>query len=352
MRESPPQVPPRARRPACGAARRRHFLRRRGVGASAASATPAIEGAPNHAALLSAVVDEMTRKGPSSDRRFFDGALWLGVGSDCWSCRVAPAVGIAALAPDRPDLLPVATTAIDTAIARHRRPDGSFGDPLETTWFANTLGMSEVLLGPYLDPATKARWTDALVGAANNLIGTGHLSYYVNGNINLSITHTLWLAAHITGYPQFAQAYETSLAFTLSPPQGAWNGYGLRLITNPTRPDGADGAGYLAESNGGAAPGSIRNTPRPSSTLPRSLYVLSRDPRVMRLMNLVMNSLLNRVDKTSALDSRFGTRRSGRVPFLTPALSLLVNSGTRPDLEPRLPAQFARRGDYACAGAD
>jgi hypothetical protein len=311
-----------------------------------ASEYPTVSNAQDRTALLSAVVDEMRLKRSASDRRYFADGVWYGVGSACWRCRIGPGIGAAALVPQRPDLLPVAVLTMDRGIALHQKPDGSFGDPLDTAWFADAIGTTYLLLEPYIDQPTAARWKGAVARAADYLIGTGHLSYYVNGNINLSITQAMWLAARLTGDARFGQAYETSWAFTLAPPQTQWPGYGLRWLTAPTRPDWADGSGYLGEAGNGA-PGFDPEYVQVQLDVAASLYVLSRDPRVLTLMNPLINSLLTRVDGTSALDSRGGTRRNGRVPFLTAALGLLAQSG-RTDLASLLPAQFARaRTDYA-----
>ena len=69
----------------------------------------------------------------------------------------------------------------------------------DTTWFANSLGTAYLLVEPYLAPETRTRWSTAVARAADHLIATGHLDYYINGNINLSMTETYWLAARITG---------------------------------------------------------------------------------------------------------------------------------------------------------
>jgi hypothetical protein len=308
--------------------------------ASTARATvSAVAGAPDRDALLAQVVTELQVRDSGSDARYFNAGIWMGRSTDCWPCRVGPAVGAAASAEAHPELLSIVVATMDRGIADQQRSDGSFGDPINTTWFANALGTSYLLVASRIDPATAARWSAAVARAADHLIATGHLAYYVNGNINLSITTTMWLAARITGDPRYAQAYETSLAFTLSPPQAQWPGFGLHAT-------GA-GTGYLAESNGGT-PGLDPVYGQLQVDVASNLYVVSRDPRILELLSTLVNGVLPLVDGQLLLDGRNGTRRGGQPPFLTPAIDLLVGSGSRPDLALLDAAQFGRlRNDYA-----
>ena len=78
------------------------------------------------------------------------------------------------------------------------------------------------------------------------------------------------------------------------------------------------------------------------------LWLFSRDPRVLRLANLLANELLPRVDSSSGLDTSGGTRHpqpNRRAPFLTGGIATLAWAGGRPELASDLPAQLARARD-------
>ena len=67
-------------------------------------------------------------------------------------------------------------------------------------------------------------------------------------------------------------------------------------------------------------------------------------------MNILMNGLLPKVDSSFTLDARNGSRHSLMTPFMTPALSVLVGSGSRPDLASKLAGQLRRvSSEYAGA---
>jgi hypothetical protein len=103
-------------------------------------------------------------------------------------------------------------------------------------------------------------------------------------------------------------------------------------------------AGYLAESGGGA-PGFDPEYAGTQLDVASRLYVLSGDPRALRLANLLTNAVLPRVGGTWLLDTSGGTRHplpDRHVPFTTPALAALAWLGGRSDLAADVPHQFAR----------
>ena len=115
--------------------------------------------------------------------------------------------------------------------------------------------------------------------------------------------------------------------------------------------DGSDGAGYLAES-GGAAPGFDPSYTQVQLDTAADLYVLTHDPTYVRLMNLLFNQLRPRVDLSFTLDATNGTRKDGYAPFMSPALSVLVDSGARPDLASDVAPQLSRiESEYKLAMA-
>ena len=109
-----------------------------------------------------------------------------------------------------------------------------------------------------------------------------------------------------------------------------------------TRPsaNGSDGRGFLTE---GSPPGWDPEYSHLQLDYLAALYSASGDPRVLRLLNLILNQELTRVDpSTFILDARGGTRKDELIPFTSAALPLLVIDGKRPDLAPLLPAAFER----------
>src|SRR4029079_8667659 len=86
--------------------------------------------------------------------------------------------------------------------------------------------------------------------------------------------------------------------FTLHPPQDRWPGFGLQLLdTGPTTGGERGAAGCLAESGGGP-PGFDPEYAGIQLDVVSRLYVLSGDPRALRLANLLTNALLPSVGAT------------------------------------------------------
>jgi hypothetical protein len=273
---------------------------------------------------------------------------------DCFRCNIGPGVAAAAVAASTGDRLAfgLAVLTFDHAIAAHRQADGSFGPPsggetsddIQTMMFANELGTALIALTPQLDPGRIQAWTSALTGAADFLIHNGNLSWYTNGNIVLGNALTMALASRLTGDAKYQAAYEQALAFAIAPDQQLWAGYGLVTTTTPNRPDGPDGAGYLTE-NGGNGPGYDAEATSAQADVATQLFLVNRDPRALRLMNLFMNQIRPRIDTTAwTLDTSGGTLHAqpGRsVGFNSPVLAVLAWQGGRGDLAPLVGSQIA-----------
>ena len=304
--------------------------------------------------LLSHSVAELsTRSGPS-DPRYFQGGVWVSGQDDCFRCNVGPGLAAAALAGASGDTraFTLATQTFDHAIAAHRQPDGSFGPPaageggpsIQTMMFANELGTALVVLKSQLDAARIRTWTVALTGAADYLIHNKDLSFYANGNIALGNAVVMAFAYRVSGQAGYRTAYERALSFALEPDQKRWAGYGLTYSKTPTRADGADGAGYLGESAGGA-PGFDPEYTVLQADVATRLFWITQDPRALRLMNLFMNQLLPRIDTTAwTLDASNGSRHpeaNRSVGFNSPVLAVLAWKGGRSDLAPLVGSQLA-----------
>jgi hypothetical protein len=210
--------------------------------------------------------------------------------------------------------------------------------------FANELGIALVALGPKLDPGHVQAWTAAVTGAADFLIRNGNLSWYTNGNMVLGNALTMALAYRLTGDATYQAAYEEALTFALHPDQGLWPGYGIVYTATPNRPDGRDGAAYLTETGGGSS-GYDAELTAAQADVATQLFLVNRDPRILRLMNLFMNQIRPRIDTTAwTLDTSGGTRHpqpSRIVGFNSPVLAVLAWEGGRGDLAPLVSSQIA-----------
>jgi hypothetical protein len=214
-------------------------------------------------------------------------------------------------------------------------------------FFGVEMGTVLTEVAPALDPGRQAAWTDSLARAADYVVNGGFSTWYANGNLNLGDVELLYLAWRATGAPRFQTAYESAWSFVLAPPQDKFPGDGLRIVKEPSNPDGSDGAGYLAE-NGPGGVGFDAEYSELQLDVASRLYLLSGDARALRLANLLVNMLLPRVGSDWLLDTSGGTRHTEpnrKVPFLTSALAVLgwrAEEGIWPALSPA-----PRRDDHA-----
>jgi hypothetical protein len=326
--------------------------------APSGAATPDPVAVHQTLALLDAQVTAAATKSSPGDPTYFDSGEWLNSTTTCWSCSngglaTASATLWRATGGTRNDLLQKATETIDTAIAARQGPDGAFSPPpgsadgqppgIATMFFGVEMGTALIELSPALDPARRAAWTDSLARAADYVVNGGFSTWYANGNLNLGDVELLYLAWQATGASRFQAAYETAWRFVLDPPQDKFPGDGLRIVTEPSRPDGSDGAGYLAE-NGPGGVGFDAEYSGLQLDVASRLYLLSGDPRALRLANLLVNMLLPRVDSDWLLNTSGGTRHTEpdrKVPFLTSALAVLGWGAGRGDLAGFVTAHLA-----------
>lgn len=271
----------------------------------------------------------------------YSSGVWRGPSSDpCWYCYDTAAVGAATVGrlTDNTTDVNDAIATFNTAIAKHQLASGAFADDtgaadgVATGFFLVGFGVADLELRPYLSAKTRAAWAESYASAAQYLVNSGDTTWYINGNVMLRQTEVMWLAYAITGDSRFLNDYNSEWSFTVSPSQSRWPGYGLQYTTVPSDSDGADGAAYLAESDGSDGPGYDPNYTSAQLDTATDLYVLTRDPRYLRLMNLLFNQLQPRISSTWILDATGGTRDSFDEPFLSAAVSVLAASGERPDL--------------------
>ncbi len=325
------------------------------AGSGGAATLPA---APQSLALLTSQVSAYAGAlGPYKD------GTWTTSNTLCWACNQGgPATAAATLymltGKTQPNLLREAEGTVDSAIATHQRPDGAFagppGDPqspeVATMFFGVEEGNIYLELSPVLDRVRRARWQASIAAAASYLIGHGNLTWYTSGNINLGNAELFYLAGKATGSAAFVRAYRQALSFAISPPQRRWSGRGLVIVRQPTRADGSDGTGYLTETGAGGTGYDAEYTQLQLDVAGR-LYLLSGDPQVLRLSNLLVNMLLPRISSSFMLNTGGGTRHTEarrEVPLITSAFAVLGLHGGRADLVPLiLPALAALQRTYA-----
>jgi hypothetical protein len=328
------------------------------LGLSAPSAQARVDESAlvSHLATVeSEVLQSYIGKSAANPARYYSGGQWIGEGGiECWNCYAAAGTAAAVLFDQGVGGSEYKTIAIETtnaSIAQHQLPNGCFegspgqASPINTIFYSTLLGLNYLELRGVLDASTRSRWSASLSAAAKFLIESGQTTWYINGNINLRLTELMWLAWQVTGNPYFESQYESEWAFTRAPSQVRWPGFGLQLSVTPSKSNGADGAGYLAES-AGAAPGFDPEYTMLQLDTATQMYVLSREARWLRLVNLMYNQLRPLVYITPAPRSEWdlngigGSRKSEDIPFSTPAMYLLVAEGVRPDLASGLMGQF------------
>jgi hypothetical protein len=317
-------------------------------------------------AMLGSVLEVMAARSPGKPT-YFDAGLWHSQ-PPCWVCDLS-AGEIAAIVsrahPSDPRFRTWAEQTMDAAVRDHRRRNGSFGDPggstasneIPTIWTVNALATTYLELAERLPASTKARWRSTIAAAARWL--APNISFYVNGNINLSLTLAMYLAAKVTGQRSFTTAYERSWSFTLAPRGSRWAGFGLHLTRAPRRADASDGAGYLAEARP-RKPGFDPHYTGVQAATAAELFAISHRPGPHRLLNLLLNELLQRTNRrTMLIRNGVGTRRSaseGQGRFESPTIPIAALVGGRSDLLALVPRQLGLAGtdfrNYVRSGND
>jgi len=340
-----------------------------------AKAPPLLQPDPAVVRSLIETMDQsltaLSEKSSSTDTTYYANGEWH-FGTPCYACSTGPAGMAAALwawrqaHPESMDaaakarqawLHQVAVETFDTCIAKRLQPNGRILDPgsHETflfVEFASTYG----ILKETLDAPTRQRWLNAMRLEVQGMQDIGQLpnpaltngapwkrtdGWYVNGNVDLCQAAWIYAVWQATGEQQYKDLFELTWKHVLSPSQARWKGYGLYFLKMPTQDDGSDGSGYITEAAG--APGFDRNYGMLQLSTVARLYQQSRDPRVLRVMNLLCNALLPHLDrKTMILDCLYGSRHSDFMPFATSGVASLAWLGGRADLAPLLPDQMRK----------
>lgn len=323
--------------------------------------------------LMDQCLTPLSEKSSDTDTEYYEKGDWAfkgevltcdagpgGMAAILWKYRQAhPETMDAAAKARQPWLYKVAVDTMERGISLHGA-NGRLTNPgsHDVFWyceFANTY----LLLKDTLDAATQKRWVDtmrnevsaleaagdlpnpALIGQTNVAPWKGTDGWYTNGNVD--IDHAIWtyLVWKATGEQQYKDLFEICWKHTLSPSQARWKGYGLYYLKVPTKEDGSDGSGYITEAAG--APGFDRNYGQLQLSFLARLYLVSHDPRVLRVMNVLCNGLLPHLDKdTMVLNCLYGSRHSDFSPFSNSGVPVLAWLGGRDDLIPMLPDQIAK----------
>jgi hypothetical protein len=286
--------------------------------------------------------------------------LWDGVAPlpDYWAAAAAPAAACALYdkATAASKWQARAVTTIEGALARYAQPNGSFGptstgdNSIDTMEFGKVLAVCILVYGDKVPTAQKANWVAAMLGGCEYLNTRGNLRWYTNGNINAGNFVFLRLAYKISGSFKVGQ-YAEKAWWTLHEPAESiapdWAGWGFFLSSASPDPypfDGSAATGYFTEQGAGGNGLDWNYTQYTLDELCLS-YVLAPEPRVARLINLLLNTIWPRVDQaTQILNATGGTRQgvngvAAPRSFTTPALAVATRLLARSDL-PDVGPQF------------
>lgn len=220
-------------------------------------------------------------------------------------------------------------------------PPGAEGTPNQDFILADMVEAILLLDGKVAGAKIDA-WTASVVAAAQWL-WTNEQNWYTNGNIELLSTCAFEMVYRLTGDATWADRRDAQYLWTVAPnpinPPGA-AGSGLIIDVVPLAADGSDGAGYLTEYlSGVSSPGYDPSYANLQLSFATRWYQFSGDPRALRLMNLLHNKLMPRVDQaTWLLDATGGTRLNTTEVWWSPATPALVWGGLRTDIPASRPA--------------
>ncbi|MCW2540593.1 MAG: hypothetical protein JWN95_2318 [Frankiales bacterium] len=331
--------------------------------ATAVGAYPSITPGSALLSVLNTTANGLIGQSSATDPYYFASPEWY-TGTDvCFRCTTGPALTAAVTAALSGDAgqLAVVEAYFDNVVANHQAANGSFGPypvaeggpDIATTTIANALGEAWFVLGDRLDATRKAAWATGITRAADFLVANKNLAWYTNGNIVLANMLTMALAYKVSGDPKYQTLTQQALDFALSPPQARWPGYGLVYTTVPTQADGSDGAGFLTESGAGGL-GYDADYTQAQVDVTSWWYLVTGDPTALRLTNLLVNTLLPRVNKTTwALNTSGGSRHTTEnryIGFTTSALMVLATKGGRTDLVPYVASQSATQQSFFRSG--
>lgn len=289
----------------------------------------------------------ISQRSSATDSAYFLDGIWKNKDNSCWECDMGAAVGGAIQQRDAnfndPALVNMICQSVDKAIATYQQADGSYLDPkgqttpIRTNFFLGEIATIYNELLPVLPEASKQKWLDSMKRAADYLIARKEPTWYTNGNINIYLALDFYLMGKITGDPKYMTLYQQQLDF-VEKPGSKFPQAGFITTKPPTKEDGSDGKGYYTENNGL----DWYYLEMQADNL-AWLYAESKDPKVLRKLNLVTNQLFDRVNtSTWLLDTTGGTRHQAPATkvFMSPAVGILAWQGNRTDLQPFVEPQL------------
>lgn len=301
----------------------------------------------------------VTFRETTADVRWFDDALtpprYTGTDFDwtngpTWGrTQISAAPGLAAVAYIRG--YGVGHWTVDTAVkvldyaVSVQLPSGDFindGTP-NSGFVVGDFGEAIPLLRGKVAQAKIDAWTASMVAGAQWL-WDHEQAWYANGNLELCDLLAFELTYRVTRDATWATRREAQYEWTVSPDpavSSSATGHSLVYVQRPRRADGRDGKAFLTEDNGGNPDPPGYDPAYTQLQLGNAVrwWQYSRDPRALRIVNLLHNQLMDRVNTTTwLLDATGGTRLNTTDPWWTPATPMLVWGGHRPDIEATRPA--------------
>lgn len=235
-----------------------------------------------------------------------------------------------------------AIATIEGAITARLQANGSLGqtalgdNTIDTMEFCKILATCLYTYGATLPVVTRTSWEDVLLGAAQYMRTSGAMLYYTNGNIEIGEHAFQRMAYKLTGDYTVGQYAEKAWRVAHNPEveiHPSWAGWGY-VYTGTPDPDVAPwdasalaATGYFTEQGGGGN-GLDWDYTQYNASECALLYLFDREPRLVRLINLQLNTIWPRLNTTTwELNTMGGTRQGFAAPttprpitFDTPAL--------------------------------
>jgi hypothetical protein len=200
-----------------------------------------------------------------------------------------------------------------------------------------TLGWVILALDGKVSDALRRQMSRSLTRCYDDVRRISQLGFYINGNYQVALCELAYLYALVNGSDAGHEEYERCLAFLCNPEHTnpRWRGHGFQLVQIPARPDWHDAIGYFSEVEGANSPEAgafdAEYVQLQLDYLLR-LWLLTRDHRILRLSNALINSILPLADQTTWLiDCRGGSRRNNVNPFWNAGLATLALHDPRPE---------------------
>lgn len=220
-------------------------------------------------------------------------------------------------------------------------PVGSTDNSIDTMEFGRFVAMTLLLYGDKLDGARRARWLDKLVQGCDYMRAHGNFEYYTNGNIMLGNYSYAKLVGLLSRQQRIHDMAERNWWMLIEPyvvrPGQGWEPYGFKQsAVDPYPWDGSTTSGYFTETGAGGT-GLDYDYSQYQLSIMSFIYVLTRDARIPRYMNLLINQIWSRVSLVDVtINTKLGTRHTETtdrfLPYTTSSLGTATQLLGRTDL--------------------